>query len=120
LSEKAWNTYSIRLLDQYTSIFATSTWLTYALFAFQNSPGDGLNLFYERFPNLTINLPRTLQSQKLLMLTLPFVIFGIMRYLQLVYEENLGEAPVDVLLKDKTLLITVFLWFLGVMFVIYA
>lgn len=117
---KSLNTYSARLLDQYTSIFATSTWITYALFAFQNSPGDGLNLLYEHFPNLAIDLPRTLQSQKLLMLTLPFVIFGIMRYLQLVYEENRGEAPVDVLLKDKTLLITVFLWFLGVMFVIYA
>lgn len=117
---KSLDTYSIRLLDQYTSIFATSTWLTYALFAFQNSPGDGLNLLYERFPNLAINLPRTLQSQKLLMLTLPFVIFGIMRYLQLVYEENRGEAPVDVLLKDKALLLTVFLWFIGVMFVIYA
>ncbi len=117
---KSLDTYSTRLLDQYTSIFATSTWITYALFAFQNSPGDGLNLLYEHFPNLAIDLPRTLQSQKLLMLTLPFVIFGIMRYLQLVYEENRGEAPVDVLLKDKTLLSTVFLWFLGVMFVIYA
>jgi len=117
---KSLDTYSVRLLDQYTSIFATSTWITYALFAFQNSPGDGLNLFYEHFPNLVVNLPRTLQSQKLLMLTLPFVIFGIMRYLQLVYEENRGEAPVDVLIKDKTLLLTVFLWFLGVMFVIYA
>ncbi|NLG06383.1 MAG: UbiA prenyltransferase family protein [Candidatus Pacebacteria bacterium] len=117
---KSLDTYSARLLDQYTSIFATSTWITYALFAFQNSPGDGLNLLYEHFPNLAIDLPRTLQSQKLLMLTLPFVIFGIMRYLQLVYEENRGEAPVDVLLKDKTLLLTVFLWFLGVMFVIYA
>jgi 4-hydroxybenzoate polyprenyltransferase len=117
---KSLDTYSIRLLDQYTSIFATSTWITYALFAFQNSPGDGLNLLYERFPNLVVNLPRTLQSQKLLMLTLPFVIFGIMRYLQLVYEENRGEAPVDVLLKDKTLLVTVFIWFLSVMFVIYA
>ncbi len=100
---KSLNTYSARLLDQYTSIFATSTWL-----------------LYERFPNLVINLPRTLQSQKLLMLTLPLVIFGIMRYLQLVYEENRGEAPADLLLKDKTLLVTVFLWFISVMFVFYA
>ena len=119
-SRKSLNKYSLRLLDQYTGMFATTTWLTYALFAFQNSPGEGLNLLYERFPGLALTLPRTLQSQKLLMLTLPFVIFGVMRYLQLIYEENRGEAPVDVLLKDKTLLITVFLWFIGVMFVIYA
>jgi len=119
-SRKTLDKYSSRLLDQYTSMFATSTWLTYALFAFQNSPGEGLNLLYERFPGLTLTLPRTLQSQKLLMLSLPFVIFGVMRYLQLIYEENRGEAPVDILLKDKTLLVTVFLWFLSVMFVIYA
>ena len=54
------------------------------------------------------------------MLTLPLVIFGIMRYLQLVYEENRGEAPADLLLKDKTLLVTVFLWFISVKFVFYA
>lgn len=119
-SRKSLNKYSVRLLDQYTSMFATATWLTYALFAFQNSPGEGLNLLYERFPGLAVTLPRTLQSQKLLMLTLPFVIFGVMRYLQLIYEENRGEAPVDVLVKDKILLVTVFIWFFGVMFVIYA
>ena len=119
-SRKSLNKYSIRLLDQYTSMFATASWLTYAIFTFQNSPGTGLSLFYERFPQLAVTLPRTLQSQKLLMLTLPFVILGVMRYLQLIYEDNRGEAPVDVLLKDKFLLITVFIWLLTVMFVIYA
>ena len=118
---KSLEKYSTRLLDQYTSMFATASWLTYALFAFQNSPGEGVNMLYERFPSLMqIDLPRTLQSQKLLMLTLPFVIFGIMRYLQLIYEDNRGEAPVDVLIKDKTILLSVILWFLSVMFVIYA
>ncbi len=112
--------YSQRLLDQYTAMFATSTWLTYAIFTFQSYTGQGVNLLYEKFPALYFVLPKTLQSQKLLMLTLPFVIFGVMRYLQLIYEENKGEAPEDILLKDKSLLITVFLWFLAVIFVIYA
>jgi len=112
--------YSQRLLDQYTAIFATSTWLTYAIFTFQSYSGQGVNLLYEKFPNLYFVLPRTLQSQKLLMLTLPFVIFGVMRYLQLIYEENKGEAPADILLNDKPLLTTVFLWILTVVFVIYA
>lgn len=112
--------YSQRLLDQYTAMFATSTWLTYAIFTFQSYTGQGVNLLYEKFPSLYFILPKTLQSQKLLMLTLPFVIFGVMRYLQLVYEENKGEAPEDILLKDKPLLGTVFLWFLVVIFVIYA
>lgn len=112
--------YSQRLLDQYTAMFATSTWLTYAIFTFQSYTSQGVNLLYEKFPELYFVLPKTLQSQKLLMLTLPFVIFGVMRYLQLIYEENKGEAPEDILLKDKTLLITVFSWFVAVIFVIYA
>jgi 4-hydroxybenzoate polyprenyltransferase len=112
--------YSQRLLDQYTAVFATSTWLTYAIFTFQSYTTQGVNLLYEKFPNLYFILPKTLQSQKLLMLTLPFVIFGVMRYLQLIYEENKGEAPEDILLKDKPLLVTVFLWFLLVIFLIYA
>jgi 4-hydroxybenzoate polyprenyltransferase len=112
--------YSQRLLDQYTAMFATATWLTYAIFTFQSYTGQGVNLLYEKFPELYFVLPKTLQSQKLLMLTLPFVIFGVMRYLQLIYEENKGEAPEDILLKDKTLLITVFSWIVAVIFVIYA
>ncbi|HAZ73714.1 MAG TPA: hypothetical protein DCW58_03960 [Candidatus Pacebacteria bacterium] len=112
--------YSQRLLDQYTAVFATSTWLTYAIFTFQSYTVQGVNLLYEKFPTLYFILPKTLQSQKLLMLTLPFVIFGVMRYLQLIYEENKGEAPEDILLKDKPLLVTVFLWFILVIFLIYA
>ena len=118
-ARKSLDRYSQRLLDQYTSMFATSTWLTYAIFTFQSYTG-GVNLLYEKFPELYFVLPKTLQSQKLLMLTLPFVIVGVMRYLQLIYEENKGEAPEDVLLKDRTLLTTVFLWFVAVIFVIYA
>ena len=44
------------------------------------------------------------------MLSLPFVIFGVMRYLQLVYEENKGESPEKVLLSDFPLLGSVVLW----------
>lgn len=106
--------YSNRLLDQFTAMFATATWLTFALFTFQ-SPVD------EPRPNvlssLFIILPRTLQSQKLLMLSLPFVIFIVMRYLQLVYEGNKGESPERVLFSDKPLLISVFL-FVGVVFLV--
>jgi 4-hydroxybenzoate polyprenyltransferase len=107
--------YSQRLLDQYTGMFANATWLSYALFAFQDEfirPDVRLATFYGF-------LPRTLQSQKLLMLTVPFVIFGVMRYLQLVYEDNQGESPEKVLLRDKPLLSTVFLFGLSVMIIIY-
>jgi 4-hydroxybenzoate polyprenyltransferase len=99
-TRKSLKRYSERLLDQYTGMFANATWLTYALFAFQGesvSPEGG-------FLRIFTTLPKTLQSQKLLMLTVPFVIFGVMRYLQLVYENNEGESPERVLLGDKALL----------------
>lgn len=109
--------YSNRLLDQFTSMFATATWLTFALFTFQ-SPVEEVR------PNvlssLYIILPRTLQSQKLLMLSLPLVIFIVMRYLQLVYEGNKGESPERVLFSDKQLLITVFLFVIVVFIVTYV
>jgi 4-hydroxybenzoate polyprenyltransferase len=115
-TRKTLKRYSERLLDQYTGMFANATWLTYALFAFQGgtiSPeGSFLRLF-------TI-LPKTLQSQKLLMLTIPVVIFGVMRYMQLVYEDNEGESPEKVILRDRPLLVAVFLFCLVTMTVIYV
>ncbi len=108
--------YSQRLLDQYTGMFANATWLSYALFTFQDEtirPDDRFATFYGI-------LPRTLQSQKLLMLTVPFAIYGVMRYLHLVYEDNQGESPEKVLLRDKPLLITVFLLSISVMTIIYV
>lgn len=99
-TRKALKRYSQRLLDQYTGMFATATWLTYALFTFQ----DQNISFKSSFLSLYSFLPRTLHSEKLLMLTLPLVILGVMRYLQLIYEQNQGESPDRVLLGDKPLL----------------
>ncbi len=118
-TRKTLGKYSPRLLDVYTGMFANATWLSYALYAFQNTTQRKIPA-YERFPELYTVLPRALQSQKLLMLTLPFVIFGVMRYLALVYEEDRGESPEMVLLKDKTLLSTVLGFIVLVMVVIYA
>ncbi len=108
--------YSQRLLDQYTSMFATATWLTYAIFTFQNeiiTPDSNFLRVYSL-------LPKTLHTQKLLMLTLPFVILGVMRYLQLIYERNEGESPERVILGDRPLLATVFLFTLISFLVIYV
>lgn len=115
-TRKTLKRYSQRLLDQYTSMFANATWLTYALFTFQNEfvrPDAAFGTLYAL-------LPRTLHNQKLLMLTVPFVIFGVMKYLQLIYEDNKGESPEIVLMRDKTLLSTVFMFGLSVFVVIYV
>lgn len=115
-TRKALKRYSERLLDQYTGMFANATWLTYALFAFQDEGARP----DPQFANIYSYLPSALQSQKLLMLSLPFVILGIMRYLQLVYESNKGESPEKVLLTDKPLLTTAFLFGVVVMLVLYV
>ncbi|MBP7768563.1 decaprenyl-phosphate phosphoribosyltransferase [Candidatus Woesebacteria bacterium] len=108
--------YSQRLLDQFTAMFATATWLTYALFTFQDQSGGQSA---SELASVYTFLPRTLHSQKLLMLSLPFVIFGVMRYLQLIYESNEGESPERVLLGDRPLLTTVFLFTIIVFVVMY-
>jgi hypothetical protein len=46
-----------------------------------------------------------------LVYTIPFVVFGIMRYLYLVYTKEKGGDPSGVLLLEKAILIDVFLWF---------
>lgn len=98
--------YTESLLDIYTGMFAAATWLTYALFSFNHPPiiprGRVLTLMAE--------LPLTLISSKLIMITTPFVIYGVMRYLQLIYEKNEGESPERVILSDVPLIATGLIW----------
>lgn len=107
--------YTEGLLDVYTSMFATATWLTYALFSFNHPPivpqGKVLTLMS--------TLPRTLLSEKLMMATTPLVIYGVMRYLQLIYERNEGESPERILLSDKPLIVTVLLWIVLIIGLLY-
>ena len=107
--------YTEKLLDIYTAMFATATWITYSLFTF-NHPKivpDGRAL------SLISILPKTLISEKWMMITIPFVVYGIMRYLQLIYEKNEGESPERVLFSDKPLIITVGLWVVVIIGVLY-
>lgn len=107
--------YSQRLLDIYTGMFANTTWLTYALYSYQRDEFVPTGTVLKTF---TI-LPRTFTSEKWLMLTVPIVIYGVMRYLQLVYEKNEGESPERVLLSDRPLLIAAVVWAIMVMVIIY-
>jgi len=52
--------------------------------------------------------------------TLPFVLYGIFRYLYLVHRKEQGGSPTDVLLTDRPLLIDVFLWALSVVLIVYT
>lgn len=107
--------YSERLLDVYASIFATSTFISYALFTFVEN-GKGLTVTNELL--LPEFLPQTLQ-RKWLMITIIPVVYGLMRYLQDIYEKHEGESPEKVLLSDKPLLATVITWIVLVIGIIY-
>ncbi|MFH0863590.1 MAG: decaprenyl-phosphate phosphoribosyltransferase [Candidatus Gottesmanbacteria bacterium] len=108
--------YSERLLDTYIAMTAASTWITYAFFAFLERPVL-LGLFWQsRWANFFGDLP----ERKWLMLTIPLVLFGIMRYMQLIYESHQGESPERVLTSDLPLMITVLTWGLTVILIIYG
>ena len=108
--------YPEKLLNIYTSMFANTTWLTYALFTFLQPP----EMPEGRLLTIMADLPRTFITQKWLMATIPVVIYGVMRYLQLIYEKGEGDSPEKVLLSDKPLLTTVCLWGFMIILIIYG
>ena len=55
-----------------------------------------------------------------LIVTVPLVIFGVFRYLYLVYKGNQGGNPELVIFSDKPLLIDVVLWVVVVVFILYV
>ncbi len=93
--------YSPYLLDQMISVVTASCLTAYA--------------FYTLAPD-TIEKYRTDR----LSLTIPFVIYGIFRYLYLVHRKELGGSPSDLLLTDRPLLAAVALWALAVVMIVYT
>jgi len=81
--------YTIPFLDQLIVIVSAATIMAYSLYTFSAT-----------------NLP----ANHLMMLTIPFVLYGIFRYLHLVHVEDAGGAPDELILSDRALLITLLLW----------
>lgn len=90
--------YTIPLLDQYITIVSGMTIVAYSLYTFSA-------------PNLPQN--------HTMMLTIPFVVYGIFRYLQLIQTGHVAGAPDEVALKDRPLQATVLLWGLAVIAIFY-
>ena len=111
---KVMGKYSTNILDSYLSIFATSAFLSWALFTFN---------YYEQVqsnaPVGLVLLSRTLTISKWLMATIPVVIFGIMRYIRIIYDGSRAESPERVILSDIPLLFSVALWGLMVVVTLY-
>lgn len=52
--------------------------------------------------------------------TIPFVIYGVFRYLYLVHRKEQGGSPTEILITDRPLLLTVALWALTIVAIVYA
>jgi len=81
--------YSTELLDQMISIVTASTIMAYSLYTFS---AQGLP------PN------------HLMMLTIPYVLYGMLRYLYLVHMHKLGGSPEEILLRDRPVLAVLLMW----------
>jgi 4-hydroxybenzoate polyprenyltransferase len=105
--------YPDSLLDSIISMSSSFCILSYALFTFQTAST------VKNTP-LSKILPEILKSPKYMMLTIPVVIYGVARYLYVIYEKKEGESPERVLLSDKALLGAVLLWVLMVFVIVYV
>jgi len=95
---KVLNGYSIPLLNQYLVVMLASILITYMLYTFSAHP-----------QGLTYTM----------MLTIPFVFFGIFRYMYLIQNFNTASTPEEVLLKDRPLQAAILLWSIAVMLILY-
>ncbi len=107
--------YPESLLDSLTTMFATATWLSYAFFAFLQPPIQAKQVLTSFLGGF--EFPFT--EAKYLMGTVPVVIYGVMRYLYIIYEKKEGESPERVLLSDRPLLTSAVLYVVMVVGIIY-
>ena len=93
--------YSAGLLDQMIAVVTASTVTAYALYTMS---------------------PETVAKfhTQLLPATLPFVLYGIFRYLYLLYRRQLGGNPSELFLNDRALLLNTIGWILAVLLIIYG
>jgi 4-hydroxybenzoate polyprenyltransferase len=78
--------YSLELVDQLVGVVAACTVIAYSLYTF------------------------TARDSKALMATIPFVVFGVFRYLLLIHRRDLGEEPEEILLRDRPILVCIAAW----------
>jgi 4-hydroxybenzoate polyprenyltransferase len=92
--------YSPYLLDQLIGVVTASTVITYFFYTLSSEVGAKLGTKY-------------------LFVTIPFVIYGIFRYLYLVHKEEKGGSPTRLLLTDLPLLLDVLLWLASAILILY-
>jgi 4-hydroxybenzoate polyprenyltransferase len=108
--------YGKNLLNFYTTMFAVCTLITYAMFTFLEEPIRFEGVIHTF---LLQNFPSAL-NRKWYMITLLPVIFGIMRYGQIIFEMQEGERPERVIATDIPLLLSVLTWGLMMIMIVYV
>ncbi len=106
--------YKRELLNSYVTMFGNAAWMSWSLFTFFESPPPNLPVWL-----FLAEISRTTTISKLLMLTIPVVIFGIMRYESLIFEDR-SESPESLLLKDRALVFSVLLWVFMIVTILYG
>jgi hypothetical protein len=95
---KILNEYSAPLLDHMIAVVSSSTVLAYALYTVESHRWHG-------YP--------------VMMATIPFVLYGILRYLYLIHQKGLGGRPEMVLMQDRWILGTVLAWVAASSLILY-
>jgi 4-hydroxybenzoate polyprenyltransferase len=97
-SRKVLQEYSLPFLDELINVVTSATLMAYSLYTFSAD-----------------NLPKN----HAMMLTIPFVLYGIFRYLYLIHIKGEGGAPDELVLTDRPLQITFALWGLSAVLILY-
>ena len=87
--------YSVELIDKMLTIVTPTLLMAYCLYTFSST------------------------QSKTMMITIPFVLYGIFRYEYLMEKQNVGGKPEDVFSKDMSFLINILLWAIFVFVIIY-
>lgn len=106
--------YQKELLNSYVTMFGNAAWLSWALFTFYESPRASLPVWL-----FLAEISKATTINKLLMITIPVVIFGIMRYERLIFADK-SEAPEKLLLTDIALISSVIIWVILVVWILYG
>lgn len=93
--------YSSYLLDQLIAVVTSSVLVIYMLYTFSTE------------------VMQKLGTDKLFM-TIPFVVYGIFRYLYLIHRKDQGGSPTRVFVTDRPILITVLLWLTTASIILYV
>jgi len=90
--------YTLEMLNQYLVIVLSAILITYMLYTFAPTAGE---------------------HNYMMMFTIPFVIYGIFRYMEILQSKDTGAAPEEVLLSDRPLQATIVLWAVAVFIILY-